>query len=359
MSPHPKAPRASRRRGRAAAVNAWGDFVARRSWQLGLAIVLSTAIFSTTSSPAFADQAVVVLSHRAPKACPDRDEMVEQLSLRGVGVRDASEVQVAVDVRGVREPGSSTEAWKGQLTITSPDRPLFSRAVSGEDCQAVTLSLALVAGLALNGDPQVELDPSPAAPPPATEPAPAPPVAAAVVTAVVAEPRAPWLAGVSAHSATGMGSQLALGAGAFVERVWAASQVSVVMTAAALAPPRIFRREGSVDLSAFLGQADLCWYGGLLSARAAVLSLCGGFEVGVIRARGNIERPATAIRPWGAPVVSARGAIQLPERLVLAFAVAGQAPLVRDRFVFQDPDVTVFRSPSFSAAVEIGLARSF
>lgn len=314
-----------------------------------LASAIAVVIASAT---AFADSATVVLDHQAPKLCPARDRVVEQLALRGVAVAAASDHHLGLELH--TDPANARR-WLGRVTLTGPATADFSRAVTGDDCETVTASLALIAAIALN--PSLENAERPSPPPPARAPTPD--------LAARAEPVAPpptggrrW-AGAAGHATTGMGPRLAYGLSAFFEHAWETAGVSLVLSATAVTPGRVVIDVGSVDLGALLGQADVCWFGGLLASGSAVLSMCAGFKAGTLVARGYIERPNNAIRPWAAPVLSARGSWALSNHFALVLSASAHAPLVRDRFVFEEPQATIFRTPAVGGAVEMGLARAF
>lgn len=291
----------------------------------------------------------VSLSYRSPPECPSRDQVVEQLETRGLRVMTTPGAKhLSIDVAMAPTDG---RRFNGQLTVAAPDEPTLSRGLTGRDCQAVTLSLALVAGLALN--------------PAADETTDATPVATVAVAAPDARepPGVPaWYVGAAGRGTSAVGTGPALGFSLFVERAWGArpgAAVSLVFSLATVAPETFTLPFRSADLRAYLGRLDGCWFGGLLAARRVVLSPCAGFELGAVRGEGNDTRPRTATRPWAAPTVSVRFGLALTHRVWLAAAGHAFAPLVRDTYVFDAPSETIHRTPAVGGGLEIGLAGAF
>jgi hypothetical protein len=238
--------------------------------------------------------------------------------------------------------------------VETPDAPTLSRSVTGQDCRAVVLSLALVAALALN--PTIDSPPAP----PAT---PAPETIAASAPEIgPAGDRPLWWFGAAGRGMSALGAGPALGFTAFAERAWPADSgrgVSVAVSAATASPATMTVASGSADLRAYLARVDACWLGGLVAAPAFLLSPCAGVEGGAVQGSGSIARPSTAMRPWIAPAVSARGALALTRRVWVSFAGYAFAPLVRDTFVFDDPRATIHRTPVLGGGLEVGLAAAF
>jgi hypothetical protein len=249
--------------------------------------------------------------------------------------------------------------FKGKLTIDAANgRPALSQTVSGQDCRAVMLSLALVAALAVNPSPpsSPSVDVEPEKPSEAT------------VAAVKRPPedlssvRPTWFVGASGRGMSALGAGPAVGLSLFVERLWGQTPgriASLVFSATTAAPPTMTLASGSADLRAYLGRAAACWFGGILAAEPVFVSPCVGVEAGALQGTGNINRPRTATRPWVTPLVSARALAELTRAVWVSLEGSVFSPLVRDTFVFDDPRATIHRSPVVGGGVELGLAGAF
>ncbi|HET6279787.1 MAG TPA: hypothetical protein VFH73_02425, partial [Polyangia bacterium] len=292
----------------------------------------------------------VSLTYQAPEGCPSRDLVVEQLGSRGLRVKDAgAERRLSIDVAPRSADG---HRFKGTLTIEgSTGRPALSQSVSGQDCRAVTQSLALVAALALNPN----VDAAPENPPAGT-------VAAGRPADDVPGLRPPWFVGASGRGMSALGSGPAVGLSVFGERVWGPklhAALSMVFSATTAAPPTINLMSGSADLRAYLGRLEGCWFGGILAAEPIVVSPCAGIEGGALQGTGNIDRPRTATRPWVAPVLSARALAAVTRAVWVSLELTAFSPIVRDTFVFTAPRSTIYRSPVLGGGLELGLAGAF
>ncbi len=318
---------------------------------LAAAIALLVAGVARAADPP--GPVAVSVGYHASDGCPPRAVVVEQLESRGLRVTapDAAR-RLTIDVGRAAAPAAA--AFTGRMAVETPDAPTLSRAVTGQDCRAVVLSLALVAALALN--PAID---SPA-PPPAT---PAPDtIAAAAPEIPPAGDRPRWWVGAAGRGMSALGAGPALGFAAFAERAWPGESgrgVSLAIAAATASPATMTVASGSADLRAYLARVDACWLGGLHAAPAFLLSPCAGVEGGVVQGSGSIARPSTATRPWIAPALSARAALGLTRRVWVSFAGYAFAPLVRDTFVFDDPRATIHRTPVLGGGLEVGLAAAF
>ncbi|MEA2699744.1 MAG: hypothetical protein QOI66_4015 [Myxococcales bacterium] len=302
----------------------------------------------------------VGLTYQAPAGCPSQDVVIKQLAARGLRVTDGGADRRRLTI-AVAPGTADAPRFSGKLIVggASPGEQALSQTVSGRDCQAVTLSLTLVAALALI---------------PVSDGAPERPPAGAITVGQakdnVDRGRPAWFVGALGRGMTGLGERPALGFGAFVERVWekpdAIAMTSLIFSLETAAPPTITLPQGSADLRVYLGRLEGCWFGGIVAARAVFLSPCAGMEGGLLhgsgsvgQGNGSINQPQTATRPWLAPVVSARGAARLTRGVWVSFGGAAFAPLVRDTFVFNDPRATIHRSPAVGGLLQLGLAGAF
>jgi hypothetical protein len=332
------------------------------SKRCGLLLALCIAGAGTRSQAETATAATIAaLSYQPPKACPSRVELISQLALRGVQVDeeaadDAGEspIRLAVDLDFPRRRQRTT--WSGTLVIRKAGQAPLSRTVRGANCSSVASSLALVAGIALAqvaGPPLQTEDETEAEPAIESEPA-----VLAEARAQLPPPAQQHL-GLAGRALSGIGGG-APGAALVFESAWQRGRGSLggVATASVLVPSRIERAQGSADFRAFLLRFDACW-SRRLGSSALVLAPCAGLEGGAIHARGDITLGATAVRPWIAPGLSLRGAWHLPDDFRFVIVGSAFAPLVRDRFVFDQPRVTLFRTPPWCASVEMGLSWRF
>ncbi|HXI55517.1 MAG TPA: hypothetical protein VNO55_05635 [Polyangia bacterium] len=328
-----------------------------------LALVVCMSLGMVTGRDAIAQRASesavdVGLTYQAPAGCPSSEVVVQQLAARGLRVIDGGGARRRLTI-AVAPGAADAPRFRGKLSVegASPGKQAPSQTVSGRDCQAVTLSLTLVAALAL-------IPVSDAA-------AEGPPAGAITVSPGEADAdrgRPTWFVGALGRGMTGLGERPALGFGAFVERVWgqkpdAIAMTSLIVSVETAAPPTITLPQGSADLRVYLGRLEGCWFGGIIAARAVFLSPCAGMEGGLLHGsggvgqdQGSINQPQTATRPWLAPVVSVRGAVRLTRGVWFSFGGAAFAPLVRDTFVFNDPRATIHRSPAVGGLLELGLA---
>jgi hypothetical protein len=338
-----------------------------------LALSLSMAIGMATGGDAVARRAAdgdsvgasavdVDLIYQAPAGCPSQEVVIKQLAARGLRVIDGGAERRRLTISVAPGPADAPR-FSGKLIVegaASAEQGPSSQAVSGRDCQAVTLSLSLVAALALTpvSDGAAERTPAGA-------------ITVSSGEAKTDSGRPAWFVGALGRGMTGLGDRPALGFGAFVERVWgekpdAIAGTSLILSLETAAPPTITLPQGSADLRVYLGRLEGCWFGGLIAARAVVLSPCAGMEGGFLhgsgsvgQGQGSINQAQAATRPWLAPVVSARAAVRLTRGVWFSFGAAAFAPLVRDTFVFNDPRATIHRSPAVGGLLELGLAAAF
>jgi hypothetical protein len=333
-----------------------------------MALTLSMAMGMATGGDAVAQRASdgdsvvdVGLIYQAPAGCPSQEVVIKQLAARGLRVTDDGAQRrrliIAVAAGTVDVP-----RFTGKLMLggAPAGERAPSQTVSGRDCQAVTLSLTLVAALVLT---------------PVSDGTGEGPSAGAITVGqakdTVDNGRPAWFVGALGRGMTGLGDRPALGFGAFVERVWgekpgAAAMTSLIFSVETAAPPTITLSQGSANLRVYLGRLESCWFGGIVAARVVFLSPCAGLEGGLLHGSGSvgpgnasINQPQTATRPWLAPVVSARGAVRLTRGVWFSFGGAAFAPLVRDTFVFNDPRATIHRSPALGGLLQLGLAGAF
>jgi hypothetical protein len=285
----------------------------------------------------------VSLRYEPSDGCPARRIVIEQLAARGVRVDDGdTSDRLSIEVHTVSPEITSL---RGELVVEAPNRAPASREVVGQDCNAIVLSLVLVAALAMS--------------PPAE-------VAPAASTTEPERPRADhgrhpvWLVGVGGRGMTAISPSLALGAGISIERAWD-SGPSIAFSAAAFFPPTATTPSvGSADFRAYLGRLAACWwFGAGLGDGRIFLSPCAGMEGGPLVASGSVASPRTATRVWVAPLLDARMLARVTRGVWLSAGGSAFFPLVRDTFVFNRPNALIYSTPVAGAGAELGVAGAF
>jgi hypothetical protein len=320
--------------------------------------VCSIAVFLVTTaihfpSPGFAGEetprAPMALDYASPSPCTSRSVVVSQLGARGVRIADdAPGGRLSIAIR----PSSSSEngaALRGELVVETEDGRRASRVVFGQDCGAIVSSLVLVAALAIN---------PPALPPvPGASPV-GPPES---VSPGAPRPRPLWLAGARARGLTALATDPALGGEVFAERIGrvAGSAGSVTLSAGALGSPTVTVSPGSATFWALLARLEGCWPHGLVETEWFFVSPCAGLDAGVVQASGRIAFPDQATRPWVAPLLAARLEAPLARPLWVSMGTSAVFPLVRDTFVFKNPNQFIYRAPPVGGSFDIGLAAAF
>jgi hypothetical protein len=293
---------------------------------------------------ATAEPVPVDLRYVSSDGCPTRSVVVEELAARGMRIDSgATSSRLSIEIRGVP---AEQPSLRGELVVGAPNWATASREVVGQDCNAVVLSLVLVAALALS-------PPEGAAPPSSLAKPEAP--------AVNERPQPTWLFGVSGRAMTGLAPELSWGVGVSAERAWGSGKAaaSVAFSAAAFAPANASVPAGSANFRGYLGRLAACWLGAGLDADRVHFSPCAGLEGGAIVATGSIASPLTVTRPWLAPQMGARVVVGVTRGVWLSAGGSVFIPLVRDTFVFKNPDVTIYRAPAIGAGAELEVAGAF
>jgi hypothetical protein len=156
-----------------------------------------------------------------------------------------------------------------------------------------------------------------------------------------------------------LGVRPALGVGLTVEHVWrrgARFSPSLGLSAATVSPPTTTLPVGAADFRAILARLDACWFGGVVATTRFLVSPCANVEAGVLTGSGSVAQPQNAHRPWLAPGASVHVLAGLTRAIWLSAAASAFAPLVRDEFVFRNPDAVIHRTDAVGAALELGLA---
>ncbi len=268
----------------------------------------------------------------------------------------------------------------GRLEIVALDGTSTEREVTGQTCREVLEALTLVARIAidpvgaLDGDSRAAQTPAHSRKPPVRQPVTEekqpdrPPKQENVQSASTAdsaasadESRRPWSfrlgMGAQVFVTTLVSPSLTPGAGVFADLVgpspaWLGLRAGLRLAAS-----------GEVETGA--GTARFTLIGARLGACVPRLELSdrwtvcpiAGVETGVLNARGTeTSGGRSATRPWLALGAGLRLEWRLSSQLFAELEGEGAAPVIRDRFVFDEPETTVHEPPVAGANAAIGLS---
>lgn len=300
-------------------------------------MVLAVALVAFVLEPG-ADGPWLETRWRGEETCVDAEALSERVeALLGTDHVPPS-TALTLDV------APSDRGWNVELSFAAEEQTV-ERTLQGTDCQVLTEAIALV--IAVNANPvavaaSVEQPVARAVPEPASLPArptphpkheeppqPRP-------TAVRSRPHASILAGVGATVGDLPRASAAIELGAAV--VWKHARFEV--GGLALVGPDVQAGEVPSVSGRFRLYAAVIRGCGVLGRRALELPICGGLEVGALRARGlGLEQARAATALWIAPVVGVRPR-WVPVRR-LAFGVFADAAIhvLRPRFSTGDAGV--------------------
>jgi hypothetical protein len=307
----------------------------------------------------------VRIHYEAPVACPDREALLEGVRARIGSAWEAPDGELArqIDVRvQVRD-----RRFVATIEFVDVEGQRVTRSVGGEFCENVVNGIALVTALAIESRVEEALDQSePAVPPaaatapvaPATRPAPRttsrPPPPAGPETAL--------RAGVRGSGVTGVGPELALGAGLFGGLEWSALRFG--LTFEILRSPKVTRNDIPADYTLASGRLEVG--AGFWPLRSMALEAAGFLELGALRAetRENpprVTEPGGGSAPFIAPGVVGK-MLAFSEPLVLSLEVMGRFPLVREEFGVDNglPNPPIaYKVRPFSAGAALGAGVRF
>ena len=273
----------------------------------------------------------------------------------------------------------------GRLEIVAQDGASTVREVRGKSCGEVIDALTLIARIATDPEQDLTSDasasPQPAAaqpPAPARERSPTRPDASKTRSDQIAsQPRATRsTTGRADQPGTSMPFQPAIGAQAIVSTLISpgvAPGANIFAEVVGHPPSWLCVRAGlraalSTETETSAGTARFSMVAARVGACLPRLplsirwTLCpfAGAEAGVVNARGfDTLGPRTATRPWLAAGVGLRVEWSITSRLFAELEVEGSAPVIRDRFVFDEPPTTVHETPAIGANVGVGLGYRF
>jgi hypothetical protein len=309
------------------------------------------------AQPARAQATPIALEYRASPQCPTEAVFLGELRartanfVRAEGSPSARRLRIAVD--------ASQEAPVGRLDMAEPSGEKTTREVIGRTCRQVVAALALVTALAL--DPNA----STAQRPDLAEPPPLPPASATLPVASFASDRR-WRMTAAVHA--GM-------TGAVPPGVTFAVPVFVELGMQPAAPrgwtpsARIgFERSLGASVAVAQGSAEFVWTVGRLDLCAALglsrrvaVGPCVGVDVGALAGAGAgaIANRNQASRPWVALGALARVRWEFLPPLFLEIEAGAIFPMVRDVFVFQKPQISIYSVPFAGPRAEAGIGAYF
>jgi hypothetical protein len=348
------------------------------------------AALTLVTAPARADEAPIRAEYTVRGACPPASAFLAEIFARTSRAKlaapgqEATVFQVQID--------EDVDGYVGRLSIQS-GAARTTRVVDGPTCGEVVSALALIAALTVDprastaarplpasgGQPEAQTAPTaPAAPssaPPLSGPSP-PTFGGPAANGRHAEPQPParraitepgprrWMAGVDGSLALGGAPRPLVGGGPFLELrgpnhlAWALRLSFIYATTAdfEVGP-------GAAVFVSSVGRLDACPLTWRLGERIGVLP-CATVEGGVLRARGiergRIVAAEEAIVPWAALALGLRLELEIVQDRGVIDAYGGPTfPLVRQRFVFEEPDTEIHAIASVAGAFGLGLGVRF
>jgi hypothetical protein len=282
--------------------------------------------------------------HTAPAECPPSSELRTQIWSRTPRARlaQAGERARTFAVSITQEGGT----YQGRLRVEGTDGSVATRALSGATCAEVSEALALVAAMAI--------DP-PAAPggPEAVARAPAPVLPSARPAALR------WVVGVDGAVDAGLAPAVSPAAAMFLQAEGrgarpASGRLAVWYARAA----RIGSPGGVADLSRVSLRLDGCPVT-LRALQRLDASPCLFFEGGIVDARGHIDVPDSAVRPWLGAGLLVRLRLLVTDAWFVEAEAGVTAPIVRDSFVFMEPRRLIHAVPGLAPWGGVGMGFRF
>lgn len=303
---------------------------------------------TSSSTPAPPIDRTFRLDYRAPPDCPSRDAFVERLRRReSAGLLDVTDSSSRLLLVQLETLATNTRA---RLVVREAEGKETERSLTASDCDEAVDALALIAALLL-----VPAEPkTPFANPKSTrdEPRRAPPPPASTwfsdveLSASLVDGAAPSVLG---------GARASWGIGLDRSSFWSPS----LRLGALVTGSRTFETsagDAHFQLVAFTLEAcPFRW--SFFDARTRV-HLCALSEAGVLRASGSsVDVPASHDVRWITLGGSLQFEVRLTKDLSLPVHAALLAPLLHDRFLFDD--TVVFSTPHLGARAGLGLRWRF
>ena len=343
----------------------------------GLRAAVSLLAFGlvTLSSPAHADTEAIRIDYRAAPGCPAPNQFQSEVFQRTASARIAAEGEPArTFIIAIERVPAGVRV---SLVIRETDGASVARKVTGADCSEVATVLALATALAI--DPRASLEPIDSTPaedagsPDAGQPPLVPPPSRAGTDQRGAdEPNedfdpsgAPfpwqWHVAIGPSLALGIAPKPSLGAALALERGTFAraaplSAFGVELVYLRGLPEAVQGASSAFDF--FLVRPRSCVFAFELGS--ARLSPCGVFELGAVSGHGSkLPIAETRTRFWASAQVAARFTVPIDARWYADADAALVFPLTRYRFVFRDPDTSIYPVPVVAGSFGVKIGRSF
>jgi hypothetical protein len=281
----------------------------------------------TRASTALSSRLDVPLTYRAPAQCPKRDIFLGEVQRRISEAVDPIVDSISIEIT------ERANQFNGRLQLNDQSGERSTRSISGERCDEVASALALITALAL----QAKLPSERSATNWVPEPIPSDEPRAEPEHPAV-EPRSLSLelgGQVGAASAYSPNPSLNL-------RVFATGVTRHVLFRLSLGYAMSAKSRpaaGESDFELFAARGDICT---LLDERDTLTAgLCGGLEVGYLRAAGTESNSLDARQggtPWAAPALQGQLRYTPGDSFRLELAAGAHFPLYREQFIFRLAD---------------------
>jgi hypothetical protein len=350
-----------------------------------LSLLVSTGGLCLLARPAFAEDAVR-LDYLAPVGCPESTDFVERVKQRVPTAHVASPDELAREL--VVVVGEDEDGFRARLDFVDVHGETITRTLSGKTCDEVVTGIALVTALALEAqresagtsrDDAVEAAPAPAEPPenaPAGDARPAEPdtTKRAEPPRPVAEPPRPVTprprrARPALRHGAGVGGGnawfVAPGTPIVFDAVFRIGHTSVsgsgrVGFRSWLSSPTVGTRSASfIGYAGALEACPVAWP----SRGVLRIEPCVGLTLGVLEGIGirAVELPdvESARIFWADARGLGRARVAVSELVELEAQGEVGVPLRRHRFLFQNPEQTVFEIPAYGLGWRAGVLLHF
>jgi hypothetical protein len=278
----------------------------------------------------------VRLAYQAPPGCPDRAALLEGVRARIGSAWEAREGDLArpIDVR-VRSRGGRFVAT---IEFVDVEGQRVTRSVGGELCHNVVNGIALVTALAIESRVEEALDESEPETPATRAPAPGTPVPGPAPRVLPPPPRPrPQYRGASRGGlrglgVTGVGPELALGAGIFGG--WERGALRFGLALDLVRSPNVVRNGIPADYILASGRLEAGL--GLWLSHAVGVEGVAFFEAGSLSAETREQPPrvttaGSGSAPFAAPGLAGR-LLVVADPLIATLELMGRVPLVREEF---------------------------
>ena len=338
--------------------------------------MLSCAALELVASRADAQSEPVRVSYDAPASCPADSVFIERVRSRLQRGRFAETGELARAFDVTVTANADGKAFLGHLEFIASDGQSAVRNVSGNTCDDLVSSLALITALAID-DRSAESESESAEP----APLPSPPRAAVseppkkIDPSTEATPREPestekrarprlrWDIGANAGVMSWVTDGAAFDVGAFAELGSRTPSWSARVSAFYSSDTKDSDARSANFKTAWL-RLEGCPVAIALSGTVS-LAPCAAFDAGLLRSQGEpsaaLINTNTANNFWAAGVALARLSWVVRERLVIGLDGEVGVPLTRQDFQVRNSDSgsTLLRVPKIGLGVKIGVGVRF